>query len=232
MEKHEETQGVKGMFAKAVAAFPTIFNSETASANLAKAIDWWAKKDLILGAERGVVAVSARRRGGRQRVSTKVISGRGRPRSAWLAKQLLRDGEGEYTHMSVDAKQALIIEKNKSRWIQCFMEAHQIVLRQTGKRQLSQLKILHIEKEVAFHLGELQRGFADGSLDENAIENIDETHFVIDFDNGITLGFSGEKQIKYADVVSGGEGMIMVVRLSGGASARIPPPLNDDLYEC
>ncbi|EGZ16438.1 hypothetical protein PHYSODRAFT_502225 [Phytophthora sojae] len=235
MEKHEETQGVKDMFAKAVAGFPTIFNSATASANLAKAIDWWAKKDLILGAERGV------------------ISGRGRPRSAWvtwlysklldefdrlhklgvkfepplllqLAKQILRDGEGEYTHMSVDAKQTLIIEKINSRWIQCFMEAHQIVLRtQTGKRQLSQPKILHIEKEVAFHLGELQRGFADGSLDENAIENIDETHFVIDFDTGKTLGFSGEQQTKYADVVSGGEGMTMVVRLLGGASARPPP---------
>ncbi|KAK1942918.1 hypothetical protein P3T76_005555 [Phytophthora citrophthora] len=106
------------------------------------------------------------------------------------------------------------------------MEAHQIVIRtQTGKKQLSEVKILHIEKQVAFHLGELQRGFADGSLDENAIENIDETHFVVDFDNGKTLGFCGDETDKYADVVSGGEGMTMVVRIYGGASAQIHPPM-------
>ncbi|ETO62417.1 hypothetical protein F444_19672 [Phytophthora nicotianae P1976] len=34
------------------------------------------------------------------------------------------------------------------------MEAHKIVIRtQTGKKQVSQAKILRIEKEVAFHLG-------------------------------------------------------------------------------
>ncbi|KAK1948488.1 hypothetical protein P3T76_000777 [Phytophthora citrophthora] len=106
------------------------------------------------------------------------------------------------------------------------MEAHQIVIRtQTGKKQLSKAKILHIEKQVAFHLGELQRGFAGGSLDENAIENIDGTHFVVDFDNGKTLGFCGDDTVKNADAVSGGEGMTMVVRISGGASAHIHPPM-------
>ncbi|ETN13348.1 hypothetical protein PPTG_22340 [Phytophthora nicotianae INRA-310] len=94
----------------------------------------------------------------------------------------------------------------------------------SGPKQLSEAKILHIEKDVAFHLGELQRGFADGSLDENEIENIDETHFIVDFDNGKTLGSSGDKTVKYADVVSGDEGMAMVVRLSGGPSARYFPP--------
>ncbi|DAZ96362.1 TPA: hypothetical protein N0F65_008012 [Lagenidium giganteum] len=43
---------------------------------------------------------------------------------------------------------------------------------------------------------------------------------MIDFDTGKTLGFVGEKSIKYADVVSGGEGMTMVVRISGGSTAR------------
>lgn len=255
MTEHEAVKGDKGMFAKAVDKFPGVFNSMTRAANLAKAVDWWKKRGRILEADRGAVVVSTRRRGGRRRVSSKVIAGRGRPRSAWvtwlypllldefdrlrklgvkfepallqqLAKQILRDSSAPYTFKSVDPKGALIIDKITPRWVQGFMEAHQIVIRaQTGKKQLSQAKLQHIEKEVAFHLGELQRGFADGSLDENAIENIDETHFVVDFDNGKTLGFCGDETVKYADVVSGGEGMTMVVRLSGGPSARIHPPM-------
>ncbi|OWZ21184.1 hypothetical protein PHMEG_0004301 [Phytophthora megakarya] len=128
-----------------------------------------------------------------------------------LAKQILSDNTDGYNSRSVNDKGALIINKITSRCVQTFMEAHQIALRtRSGKKHLSAAKILHIEKCVAFHLGELRQGFADGSLDEDAIENIDETHFVVDFDNGKTLGFSGEKHIKYADVVSGGEGMPMV----------------------
>ncbi|KAE9040393.1 hypothetical protein PR001_g7088 [Phytophthora rubi] len=106
------------------------------------------------------------------------------------------------------------------------MENHNIVLRvQSGKRQLSAEKIADIEKQVASHLGELQRGFESGIYDENTMENIDETHFVVDFDNGKTLGFGGENKVKYADVVSGGDGMTMVVRISGGPSAHLLPPM-------
>ncbi|ETP28207.1 hypothetical protein F442_22508 [Phytophthora nicotianae P10297] len=226
MKEFEANNGDKGMFAKAVNKFPGIFNSATQAANLAKAIDWWKKREQILDAGRGSVAISARRRGGRRRVSAKVTAGRGRPRSAWvkwlytmlldefdrlrklgvkfdaalllqLAKNILRNSSEAFNTRSTDAKGALLIDKITPRWIQSFMEAHQIVVRtQTGKKQLSEAKMLHIEKEVAFHLGELQRGFSDGSLDENAVENIDETHFVVDFDNGKTLGFSGDTTVK------------------------------------
>nr|CCA27500.1 predicted protein putative [Albugo laibachii Nc14] len=97
------------------------------------------------------------------------------------------------------------------------MESHQIFLwDQTGKKQVSAGKKRFIEQQVAAHLGELKGGFDSGALNEDTIENIDETHLVIDFDNGRTLGFVGEKQIKYADVVSGGKGIMMVVRVSGG----------------
>ncbi|RLN06831.1 hypothetical protein BBJ28_00026101 [Nothophytophthora sp. Chile5] len=127
---------------------------------------------------------------------------------------------------SVDKQGVPLMAKITARWIQVFMEKHQIVLRaHTGKRQVSDEKQAQIEQEVACHLGELKRGFEAGTLDENTMENIDETHFVIDFDNGKTLGFSGEKKIKYADVVSGGEGMTMVVRISGGPSGYIHPPM-------
>ncbi|KAJ8524301.1 hypothetical protein ON010_g16817 [Phytophthora cinnamomi] len=111
------------------------------------------------------------------------------------------------------------------------METAQIVIRtQTGKKHLSKARLLCIEKEVAFHLGELQRGFAGGTLDENTIENIGETHFVVDFDNGKPLGFPGDETVKYADVASG-EDIIMVVWLSGGPSARTAHPPNDDVYK-
>ena len=50
------------------------------------------------------------------------------------------------------------------------------------------------------------------------MENVDETHFVINMDNGRSLGFRGDSTVKYADVVAGGESMTLVVRISGGAA--------------
>ena len=43
-------------------------------------------------------------------------------------------------------------------------------------------------------------------------------------DNGRTLGFSGQEEVKYADAVSGGEGMTMVVRIIGGRDAKVEAP--------
>ena len=47
-------------------------------------------------------------------------------------------------------------------------------------------KEIHINMSIAYHLGELHRGFTSGELDENLIENIDETHFIVNSDNGRT----------------------------------------------
>jgi hypothetical protein len=69
-------------------------------------------------------------------------------------------------------------------------------------------------------IGEFQLGV----LDENLVENADETHFIINMDNGKTLGFRGDDDVKYADVVSGGMGMTMVVRLTGGPGSTICAP--------
>lgn len=57
------------------------------------------------------------------------------------------------------------------------------------------------------------------------VENVDETHSVINMDNGKTLGFQGDENVKYADVVSGGIGMTMVVCITGGPLARIEVPM-------
>jgi DDE superfamily endonuclease len=75
------------------------------------------------------------------------------------------------------------------------------------------------------HIGELQRQFETGVLDEQLLRNADETHCVINMTNGRTLSFRGDDCIKYADVVSGGENMTMMVNLSGGTASRILPPM-------
>ena len=122
--------------------------------------------------------------------------------------------------------QKLIIEKISTRWVQSFMAKQNVVVRsQTGKLMCSPEKELHVQKTIAFHLGELHQDFASGELDENLIENMDETHFVINVDNGRTLGVRGDDDVKYADVVSGGEGMTMMVCISGGPSALIQAPM-------
>ena len=48
------------------------------------------------------------------------------------------------------------------------------------------------------------------------MKSLDETHFVINLDYGKIPGFCGNTTVKYANVVSGGESMILIVRTSGG----------------
>lgn len=61
--------------------------------------------------------------------------------------------------------------------------------------------------------------------DEDTVFNMDETHFVINMDDGKTLALWGEKSIRYSDVVNGREGMTMVVKIRGGPSARLEIPM-------
>ena len=48
------------------------------------------------------------------------------------------------------------------------------------------------------------------------MENVNETHFVINLDNGRILGFKGDTTVKYTEVVSKGDSMTMVKRILGG----------------
>lgn len=59
---------------------------------------------------------------------------------------------------------------------------------------------------------------------ENDVEKADETKFIIDMDNGKTLGFTGDTEVKYDDVVLGGEGMKMLVRIGRGTDVKVQPP--------
>jgi hypothetical protein len=137
-----------------------------------------------------------------------------------LALSVLLDPTSIYTSQSRDPKDnSLLIEKLNHSWVQRFMDVHNnVLLSQRGKLSCSPGKELQIEMQAGHHLDVLQRGFQTGIFDENLIENIDETHFVVNMDNGHTLGFRGDTTVKYADVVSGGDTMTMVVRISEGAS--------------
>ena len=78
---------------------------------------------------------------------------------------------------------------------------------------------------TAFYLGILYRGFSNGTSDENLMENIDETHFVVNMNNKITLGFRGDITVSNAEVVSGGDSMTMVIRISRGRRSMIEAPM-------
>ena len=70
----------------------------------------------------------------------------------------------------------------------------------------------------------MKKGFYSGQLEENNKENAEETHFIINPDNSKTLGISSYTEVRYTDVTSGGEGLTMLLRLSGGRNARIKTP--------
>lgn len=57
------------------------------------------------------------------------------------------------------------------------------------------------------------------------MEIADETKFVINKDNRKNLGFMGDTKVKYADLVSSGEPISMMVRISGGPRAAMHPPM-------
>lgn len=70
----------------------------------------------------------------------------------------------------------------------------------------------------------MKKGFDSGELDEDAMSDANETHFIVNMDNGKILGVSRDQEVKYEDVTSSEKGMTMLVRLSGGLHAVIQPP--------
>ncbi|KAG0620447.1 hypothetical protein M758_4G216500 [Ceratodon purpureus] len=189
----------------------------------------------------------------RRRLYPKAKAGRGQGRSAWveylyprvleqyrksgvkfsakllreLALSILTAPDSEFNIHSIDPKDNILLTaKITNSWIQQFMDSQNIVLlSQRGRLICSPSKELHIEMHTAFHMGVLRRGFLSGIFHEHLMENLDETHFVINLDNGKTLEFRGDTSVKYTDVVSGGESMTLVVRISGGRRSTIEAPM-------
>lgn len=61
-----------------------------------------------------------------------------------------------------------------------------------------------------YHLGVIIHASVAGTLNQNKINNFDETYFIIDLNNGKTLSLKGNKKVKYSDIVSSTEEMIMI----------------------
>lgn len=74
-------------------------------------------------------------------------------------------------------------------------------------------KQLKKEPLVAFYLKELSSGFKSGKLNEDLCENANATHFVYFMNDEKMLAFIKDKELKSADVVSGGKPNAMMVRL-------------------
>ena len=108
-----------------------------------------------------------------------------------LAMFILLDPTSPYTAQSCDPKDnVLLTSKLTPSWIQQFMHIHNIVLLlQRGQLTCSLEKELQIERATAYHLDMVYRSFKSGVFDDNLMENVDETHFVVNLDSGRTLGF-------------------------------------------
>ena len=56
---------------------------------------------------------------------------------------------------------------------------------------------LQTKKRVSYHLGQIARDFRSRKTDEAFVESLDETHFIVYVDNGKTIGFCGDENVKY-----------------------------------
>lgn len=56
---------------------------------------------------------------------------------------------------------------------------------------------------------------------DNKFSNADETHLLFNMYNECRLGITGGIEVNYADLLSGGRGMTILIRLQGGRDAQI-----------
>lgn len=92
--------------------------------------------------------------------------------------------------------------------------------RQSGKYQLMR----HVKEEIKRRMencsGQLARDLSSDALRGDNIVSMDETHSVRNEENGLSMGFRGEECMKNLDVTSRGEGMTVMMHISGGIRAQ------------
>ena len=116
-------------------------------------------------------------------------------------------------------------EKSTLRWVQYFiMKKNLVSLKACGKLAVSPEKQERIDKSIAYHLGQLKRGFKNKELEEDGVQNADETHFVIHMHKERAIGLKGERNFRYADVTGGSEHITVMVRPTGGWDSKIEVP--------
>lgn len=239
---------IKGLSTRTIENFPQFFEGGVNPTNLRKANRWFKSDNAQKLLEEKRITLS---RNG-HRVSRKSLSGRGRKVEAWsqaisdivlskfeqyraagikITKENIRimalselEKAGELDKYSSNGKKMEdCIDIN---WVNRFMMKNNIVLRQQeGKLQVSNVKEVEIHKSVSFFLGALNKCFDNGTFKNELIENVDETNCLINMDEGLTLEKRGEKVIKYMDVVSGKEGITLLVRVIGGVNGCIGAPM-------
>ncbi|KAL2650931.1 hypothetical protein R1flu_019059 [Riccia fluitans] len=238
---------------KAVKHFPSFFRCQGGSENLIRAtrLRKGCHEEIVAQDELRLSMIGSQGLEVRKRIQLKAKSGSGRKRTGcvqWLYPQVLEElvrlcsaglKFNAETFLAVAKKMLLttphpiftpfvilpsetelLIDKVNERWVRSFKNAHNIMYRtQTGKLSVSPAKQEQIDISVVVPMVRLCGGFQSGRLD-----NHDETHFIMNMDNGECLEFSGDDHIKYADIVSGGEGMMTVVCVTSGKNAKILSP--------
>lgn len=81
-------------------------------------------------------------------------------------------------------------------------------------------------KTIAFHLGNIKRDFESGKIHASEQCNADETHLLVGVKTKKILCYRGATRVKYQQVVSGSEGMTVVITIKGGdSSATVSVPM-------
>ena len=118
-----------------------------------------------------------------------------------------------------------IIYQIDRNFIERYCRTRNLVLRaNSGNKARSSQFITIVEKKIAYHLGQIAQGFWSGLLDEDNVENLDETHLLYDMDYRSCVSLRGAKSVNYLDVVSGCEGMTVTLRVTGGQYSRLVAP--------
>ena len=144
----------------------------------------------------------------------------------YVALTLLEEDNSAYDSSDIDpTTRRQISEHVTTKWVDSFLNLFNLVIRkQSGALSRSPSQTSFIERKVLYHLGVLQRSFEAKLLDENMVDNMDETHFILNMNNRKTLSFRGSNKVNYADVVGGCDGFTMVLRLRGGIEAKLMEP--------
>jgi hypothetical protein len=85
-------------------------------------------------------------------------------------------------------------------------------------------KKLHVEMIVAFLIGTLEKRLCNKNFHEDYMDNVDEINFIINRDNGKNWGFEVKARL-YANVVSNGEKITMIVRMTCSRPTIITAPM-------
>ena len=139
---------------------------------------------------------------------------------------LLSEDDSQYSTEFIDNSTGQPIMNHITlQFIDAFLSRFNIVVRvQCGSLLRSDAHFIYTKKKVAYHLGTLKRSFTSGEYIDGLVDNMDETHFFFNLDNHKSLGFKGCKKVNYADVVAGGDGFTVVLRMTGGINAKLHAP--------